>query len=142
MTRKRSQVQVLYGPLVPTRENACTDNSLSRLLRLRLRLGFAVAKRSLGGFGELLRLELARFDGRHKLLMVELVLLGVRSGELSHSLVESVTASEVSSDCDWISRTCMSPGEGPPTDLSISPKGIRPHQLKIRRDLPVPQLAH
>src|SRR5579875_974012 len=80
-------------------------------------------------------------DGRHELLVVLLVAIGVGKREPGDRPVESVVLTEVRRDGDRVAGSRVRPGQGPPADARVEGEPGRNHGLDNGRALHVTKLA-
>src|SRR4051794_19777991 len=85
-------------------------------------------------------LQLPAVDRRPELLVVGLVLIGVRLGELAHRALEGVALAEIRGDRHPVTRPRMGTCQGPTAELRVLEHSLRGHRLDLRRALPVPEL--
>src|SRR4051795_13392534 len=87
------------------------------------------------------RLQLAAVDGARKLLVVGVILISVRLGEVAHRAIERLTLAEVGRDRDPVARPGVGPGQCPAAEPRVDVHGLRVHRLDLGRALAVPELA-
>src|SRR3954470_11187151 len=78
-------------------------------------------------------LQLPSVDRRPELLVVDLVLIGVRLGELAHRALECVALAEIRGDRHPVARPRMGTCQGPTAELRVLEHSIRGHRLDLRR---------
>src|SRR6266568_4811865 len=74
-------------------------------------------------------------------LVVTLVLIGVRAGELRNGLVEYARAAQVGGDGDPVAGAGVCPRQRPAAERAVHPQAARHHGLDGEGEFPVPQLA-
>src|SRR4051794_29272648 len=74
--------------------------------------------------------------------VVALVLVGVRSGEISDRTVEDVAPAEVGADRDAIAGSRVCAGQRPAARAGVDDEPAWRDSTEIERRLPVPELAH
>jgi hypothetical protein len=80
-------------------------------------------------------------DGVDQRLMVNLILVGARTGEGGDGAVESITRAEVGSDGNPVTGPSVSASECPAAHFRIDRERLGGHGLHVDRVLPIPELA-
>jgi MFS family permease len=82
-----------------------------------------------------------RRDGGEEPVVVALVLVGVRDGEVRDGLVEHIRSAEIGGDRDAVPRPRVCPGERPPAQPGVHLHAPGLHRPDVQGELPVPELA-
>src|SRR5829696_7434696 len=94
-----------------------------------------------GGSDACLGGDAAGRDGPDQGVVIALVLVRVRLGEVGHRLGEGRTSTEVGGHRDPVAGPGMGPSERPPTQPSVRQQALGPHGLHLDGSLPVAQLT-